>query len=94
MGTPEGEADRSPLRVGSDFRLKLEFQGSRITSDARLLAYRELDDALGLTDIVAGVLMDNRTGKNGWHGLSGLLCHGQRPLSGPVAMLVDIQSLL
>jgi hypothetical protein len=67
MGTPEGEADRSPLRVGFDRRLKLEFQGSRIISDAGLLAYREPNDALGPTDIVAGVLMDNRTGKNGWH---------------------------
>jgi len=38
-----------------------------------LLAYRELDDALGLTDMAAGVLADSRTGKNGWHGLGGLL---------------------
>jgi hypothetical protein len=52
------------LRVGFDRRLKLEFHGSRITSNTGLLAYRELNDALGLTDMAAGMLMDNHTVKN------------------------------
>ena len=73
MWNPEGEADRRPLRPCFDRRLKLEFHGSRVTSDAGLLAYRELDDALGLTALAGHVLADSRTGKNGWHGVVGLL---------------------
>jgi len=73
MRNREGEADREPLRLGFDRRLKLVFHGCRITSDAGLLAYRELDDALGLTEMVAGLLTDSRTGRNGWHSLAGLL---------------------
>ena len=44
-----------------------------MTSDAGLLAYRELDDALGLTALAGGVLADSRTGRNVWHGIVRLL---------------------
>ncbi len=49
MAYATGEAKQPPLRVFFDRRIKLEFHGARITSDGGLLAYCELDDALGLT---------------------------------------------
>jgi hypothetical protein len=73
MADPTGEADRGALRLDFDRRLMLQFRGSAITSDGGLLAYRELDDALGLTDTGADALADARTGKNGRHLLVGLL---------------------
>jgi hypothetical protein len=41
-----GEKVKEALRVQFDKRLRLEFQGARITSDGGLLACRELDGAL------------------------------------------------
>jgi hypothetical protein len=73
MASPMGEADKGALRLDFDRRLMLQFRGSTITSDAGLLAYRELDDALHLTDTAADALADLRTGKNGRHRLAGLL---------------------
>ena len=73
MADPMGEANTSALRLDFDRRLLLQFRGSTITSDAGLLAYRELDDALHLTDTAADKLADARTGKNGRHRLAGLL---------------------
>ena len=73
MEHPAGESDDGSLRVDFDRRLKLEFHGSRITSDAGMLAYRELDDALGLTDLAGSALSECRRGKNTRHLLTGLL---------------------
>ena len=69
MAHPAGEADCGALRLDFDRRLKLEFHGSQITSDAGLLAFRELDDTLGLSHMAGNVLTDTRTGRNSRHGL-------------------------
>jgi len=68
-----GDCHNEDLRVGFDGRLKLKFLGSQVTTDAGLLAYRELDEALGLTGMASDVLTDSRQGSNKQHGLSPLL---------------------
>ena len=68
-----GDRRNDPLRVGFDREIKLEFHGSTVTSDAGLLPFRELDDALGLTTTAATGLLDSRTGQNTQHDLQALL---------------------
>src|ERR1700716_2195616 len=73
MANPAGESNAEVLRLHFDARLMLQFRGSVVTSDAGLLAYRELDAALGLTTMAGDILADARTGKNGRHALVGML---------------------
>ena len=79
-----GDCPTEPLRPRFDRRLRLEFHGANVTSDAGLLAYRELDDALRLTDTAADALHDTRTGRNtrymriSWKLRRGLLTKGCR----------------
>jgi hypothetical protein len=73
MANAAGESESSALQLDFDRRLMLQFRGSVVTSDAGLLAYRELDDVLRLTALAGEMLADARTGKNGRHALVGLL---------------------
>ena len=68
-----GEGKEEPLRVDFDARVRLEFVGSKISSDAGLLAYRELDGKLGLTARTGRFLTDPRPGRNIQHELAPLL---------------------
>jgi hypothetical protein len=73
MANPAGESNDGAVRLDFDRRLMLQFRGSVVTSDAGLLACRELDDALGLSTMAGEMLADARTGKNGGHALVGML---------------------
>lgn len=68
-----GDRQNRDLRVQFDRCLKLKFLGSKVTTDAGLLAYRELDEALGLTGMSEEVLTDSRLGSNKQHQLVPLL---------------------
>ena len=68
-----GDGKKGALRVALDKRFKLEFHGAEITSDGGLSLYRELDEALGLTELDKAVLEDTRTGKNTQHKMAPLL---------------------
>src|SRR5271155_761235 len=73
MANPAGESNSEVLRLDFDRRLMVQFRGSVVTSDAGLIAYRELDDALGLSALAGEMLADARTGRNGRHALVGML---------------------
>ncbi len=57
-----GEKQNRSFQLSFNSSLKVDFQGSRITSDAGLLLVRELDDRLGLGQLIADNLKDERRG--------------------------------
>ena len=59
-----GERQNEPFQLSFNASLKVDFQGSRVTSDGGLVLVRELDERLGLGDLIAKHLSDARCGKN------------------------------
>jgi len=61
------------LNIRFNRKIKLEFHGARLTSDGGVLAYRDLDDALGLLNLASTVMSHKRTGRNIQHDMTNLL---------------------
>ena len=68
-----GESENAGLKLQFDGNLRLEFRGAKVTTDTGLLAVRELDEVMGLTDIAGDFICEARTGRNVQHELAGLL---------------------
>ena len=68
-----GEAGRDTLRVGFEGTIKLEFHGAKVSSDAGLFPYRDIDEAAQLTETGAAELFDFRSGSNIQHSTIALL---------------------
>ncbi len=54
-----GEQQNQPFQLSFNPSLKVDFQGSRVTSDGGLLLVRELDERLGLSALIAEHLTDS-----------------------------------
>jgi hypothetical protein len=65
-----GEAGRDASRFGFDRAIKLEFHGARVSSDAGLFPYRDVDGAACLTAMGASEMLDLRTGGNIQHSMT------------------------
>ena len=57
-----GESSDTPLKLEFDRRVRLDFRGAAISSDTGLLACRELDAALGLTETANDYIHERSTG--------------------------------
>ncbi len=74
---PVGESQNQPFQLPFNVCLKVDFQGSRVTSDGGLILVRELDERLGFGELIEQHLTDSR-GKNTQLALADLL---RRPVS-------------
>ena len=83
MGHPQGARETGDGRLGFDRRVRLEFRGTQLSSDGGLLVTRELDDALGLSDLASDVLRKVAQARTPSIGLMG--CSGNPSMGGSLA---------
>lgn len=55
-----GDKQNRPFQLSFNGLLKIDFQGSQITSDGGLILVRELDERLGLSELIGEYLTDHR----------------------------------
>src|SRR5258708_39782025 len=68
-----GEKQNQPFQLLFNASLKVDVQGSRVTSDGGLILIRELDERLGLEKLIEEHLSDSRQGLNKQFTLTDLL---------------------
>jgi Transposase DDE domain group 1 len=68
-----GEMQNQPFQLSFNASLKVDFEGSRVTSDGGLILVRELDERLGLEKLIGEHLSDSRQGLNKQFTLADLL---------------------
>ncbi|HEY6371468.1 MAG TPA: transposase [Candidatus Sulfotelmatobacter sp.] len=59
-----GEKQNQPFQLSFNPGLKVDFQGSRVTSAGGRLLVRELDERLGLSALITGNIMEDGRGRN------------------------------
>jgi hypothetical protein len=68
-----GEKQNQPFQLSFNASLKIDFQGSRVTSDGGLIVVRELGERLRFGELIAQHLSDPRCGENTQFPLADLL---------------------
>jgi hypothetical protein len=85
-----GETPNRPFQLSFNAPLKIDFQGSRITSDAGLILVCELDERLGFGELIQQHLTDSRRGKNTQFPFADLL---RQSVYSPLAGYEDLSEL-
>src|SRR5579859_4295992 len=70
---PMGEKQNQPFQLSFNASRRVDFQGSRVTSDGGLILIRELDERLGLDKLLEKQVRDSRQGLNKQFTLDDLL---------------------